>query len=59
MPTMINAPAQRQPAKVAARGRELWFSLATVILLVVVAACAWAATVNAYGPAFLAPLNGP
>ncbi len=59
MPTMINAPSQRQAAKVAARARESWFSIATAVILVAVAACAWVATISAYGPVFLAPLNGP
>ncbi len=59
MPTMINAPSRRQPAKVAARPRESWFSIATMLMVVAVAACAWVATVQAYGPVFLAPMNGP
>ena len=57
MPTMIKAPSQRQEA--AARPRLSWFSLATVIIVVALAACAWAVTINAYGPTFLAPMNGP
>lgn len=59
MPTMIDAASQRQPTKGAARPRESWFSIATAIMLVAVAACAWVATVAAYGPTFLAPVNGP
>jgi hypothetical protein len=59
MPTMINAPSQRQAAQAAARPRESWFSIATMIIVVAVAACAWVATVSAYGPVFLSPMTGP
>jgi hypothetical protein len=57
MPTMIKAPSERQ--KAAARPRQSWFSVATVIIVIALAACAWVVMINAYGPVFLAPMNGP
>ncbi len=38
---------------------ETWFSLTTATILVVTAAVATAATVQAYGSVFLPPLIGP
>ncbi len=56
-----NTPARsaaRAP-RVDAAAAESWFSMATAAMFFVTAAAATAATVQAYGPVFVAPLIGP
>ncbi len=59
MSTIFDPPAARRARKEEIRDRESRFSIATVVLVFAVAACAMVATVQAYGPVFLAPVNGP
>jgi len=49
----------RPIARMRAATLESWFSLATVVIFCVLAAVATALTVQAYGPVFTAPANGP
>ncbi len=54
-----NAQARARALRVDAAPAESWFSMATAAMFFVTAAVATAATAQAYGPVFVAPLIGP
>jgi len=59
MRPIFPAPAAPQTDAAVTGSGKSWFSIATVITILTLGACAAAGVAAVYGPVFTQPLNGP
>jgi hypothetical protein len=59
MPTIIKLRPAEPDRQTSTSERESWFFIITLVIVFALAAVATVATVDAYGPVFLSPANGP